>query len=107
VRIRRVSLEKQVCTVAVVALPESIQAGYRPREKPASEGPMAQHKAAVPPDEMKQIKLPDVVALHAKVQTGAGTEADRELLTRLIDRWRGRYRDGRLSEKTARQLGIV
>lgn len=68
---------------------------------------MAQHKAAVPPAEMRQIKLPDVVALHAKVQTGAGTEADRELLTRLLDLWRGRYSRGRVSEKTARQLGIV
>ena len=63
--------------------------------------------AAVGVEDLKRMKLSDVVALHTRVREGAASPADAELLPRVVSFLRGRYQRGALSEKVARQLGIA
>ncbi len=69
---------------------------------------MAGRKAAtVSRETLAAMSVPDALLLRARVDAGQGSDADKELLQRLLAFWRGRYNRGALSEKTARQLGIA
>lgn len=68
---------------------------------------MAQRKASVSRDNLRAIRLPEALALHERVQSGAATAEDREVLQRLLMFYRAKFTRGDLSEKTARQLGIA
>jgi hypothetical protein len=68
---------------------------------------MAQRKAAVSSDCVKQLKVPDVVALQERVRSGHATPADQELLPRALAFMRGRYNRGQVSEKVAQRLGLL
>ena len=68
---------------------------------------MAQRKATVSRVNLRTMRLPEVLALRERVQAGLASTEDREVLQRLLMFYRGKFTTGELSEKSARQLGIV
>ncbi len=51
--------------------------------------------------------LAAALALRAKVEKGEATPEDQEMWRRLRNRFQAKYRRGSLSERSARQLGII
>jgi len=63
--------------------------------------------AAISGAEVRRVKLAELVALRARVDSGSAADGERELLPRVLDYWRGRYQRGLVSEKVAQQLGLA
>jgi len=68
---------------------------------------MAQKKAQVSRDSLRAIRLPEALKLRDRVQAGSASAEDREVFQRLLMFYRAKFTRGDLSEKSARQLGIV
>lgn len=68
---------------------------------------MAQRKATVSRVNLRSMRLPEVLALRERVKTGVASTDDAEVLQRMLAYYRGKFTTGELSEKSARQLGIV
>ena len=68
---------------------------------------MAQNRATVSRENLRSIRLPEALAMRERVTTGKASDAERELLQRLLMFYRAKFSRGDLSEKTARQLGLV
>ena len=51
--------------------------------------------------------MPEALELRDRVQAGSASAEDREVFQRLLMFYRAKFTRGDLSEKSARQLGIV
>jgi len=51
--------------------------------------------------------LQDAAALRAKVERGQASSAEQDMWRRLRSRFEAKYRRGGLSDRAARQLGVI
>ena len=69
---------------------------------------MAGRKASpVSRKSLRAVGVNEVLSIRERVEAGQASTDDAELLQRLMAYYRGKFTTGELSEKSARQLGIL
>ncbi len=63
--------------------------------------------ASTMPNVPEDWNLSDAVALRAKVESNRASTAEQEMWRRVRNRFEAKFRRGNLSDRSARQLGLI